>query len=153
MFIWLLLPTHWNYGLYNAASSYRVTEKAKAYLESKLADVKDNSYSLAVAGYALHLANSAKKGEVLKQLESHQISSGDGTVHWTAKREQKGAAQNPTIGGFQPADIEMSSYALLTYMLLEDKERALPIVRWLTAQRNSLGGFSSTQDTVSDQIL
>jgi len=31
---------------------------------------------------------------------------------------------------------------------LGDVERGLPIVRWLTSQRNSLGGFSSTQDTV-----
>ena len=34
-------------------------------------------------------------------------------------------------------------------MLLDDKIRALPIVKWLTAQRNSLGGFTSTQDTAS----
>ena len=26
--------------------------------------------------------------------------------------------------------------------------QALPVVRWLIQQRNSLGGFSSTQDTV-----
>jgi hypothetical protein len=32
-------------------------------------------------------------------------------------------------------------------MLLDDKIHALPIVKWLTAQRNSLGGFKSTQDT------
>jgi len=33
-------------------------------------------------------------------------------------------------------------------MNMIDTERALPIVRWLTAQRNPNGGFSSTQDTV-----
>ena len=49
-----------------------------------------------------------------------------------------------------PADVEMSAYALLSYMIggTGDTKRALPIVRWLTAQRNPAGGFSSTQDTV-----
>jgi len=35
-------------------------------------------------------------------------------------------------------------------MLIDDKIKALPIVKWLTSQRNSLGGFSSTQDTVEE---
>lgn len=127
----------------------RVTEKARLFLESRLADVKADPYALAVASYALHLANSGKKAEALKLLEAHQIVGADGGVHWAAKKEFKGGSQpSPDYFQSQPADIEMSSYALLTYMLLEDKERALPIVRWLTAQRNSLGGFSSTQDTV-----
>lgn len=47
----------------------------------------------------------------------------------------------------QPRDVEMTAYALLTLNKI-DTERALPLVRWLTAQRNPNGGFSSTQDTV-----
>lgn len=47
-------------------------------------------------------------------------------------------------------DVEITSYALLT--LLADKlvevDELLPIVKWLVAQRNSYGGFISTQDTV-----
>ena len=42
----------------------------------------------------------------------------------------------------------MTSYALLTYMVLNDTEKGLPVVRWLSSQRNANGGFSSTQDTV-----
>uniref|UniRef100_A0A915PMF3 Alpha-macroglobulin receptor-binding domain-containing protein n=1 Tax=Setaria digitata TaxID=48799 RepID=A0A915PMF3_9BILA len=48
----------------------------------------------------------------------------------------------------RPADVEMTAYVLLTYMIRDDTEKALPLVRWLTSQRNALGGFSSTQDTV-----
>lgn len=33
-------------------------------------------------------------------------------------------------------------------MKCDDVFQGLPLVRWLTSQRNSLGGFSSTQDTV-----
>lgn len=43
------------------------------------------------------------------------------------------------------AEIEMTAYALLTYTLLGDVATALPVVKWLSQQRNTLGGFSSTQ--------
>jgi hypothetical protein len=48
----------------------------------------------------------------------------------------------------KPVDVETTSYALLTYMTLGDTNKGLPVVRWLTSQRNAFGGFSSTQDTV-----
>ena len=46
------------------------------------------------------------------------------------------------------AEIEMTSYALLA-MLTRDKyspvNDVMPIIRWLTKQRNAYGGFTSTQ--------
>ncbi|VDO83235.1 unnamed protein product [Haemonchus placei] len=48
----------------------------------------------------------------------------------------------------RPVDVETTGYVLLNYMLDGDTERGLPLVRWLTGQRNAYGGFSSTQDTV-----
>lgn len=41
----------------------------------------------------------------------------------------------------------MTAYGLLTYTLLGDVGSALPVVKWLSQQRNALGGFSSTQVT------
>lgn len=46
------------------------------------------------------------------------------------------------------SDVEMTSYALLTYLLTHDLNDALRIVRWLVSQSNSLGAYSSTQNTV-----
>jgi len=43
------------------------------------------------------------------------------------------------------AEVEMTAYGLLTYTLLGDVASALPVVKWLSQQRNALGGFSSTQ--------
>ncbi|KAI1728660.1 a-macroglobulin complement component domain-containing protein [Ditylenchus destructor] len=126
-------------------------EKAKIYLESHISEIKDDPYSLAVCAYALQLANSPKHTEVIKLLEAQQIASNDGNVHWSAKVRPERAATKDTSQYFyqsQPVDIEVTSYALLNYMQLADTEKGLPIVRWLTSQRNSLGGFSSTQDTV-----
>ncbi|XP_062120813.1 alpha-1-inhibitor 3 isoform X3 [Drosophila sulfurigaster albostrigata] len=46
-------------------------------------------------------------------------------------------------------DIEITSYALLTLLEEESPESVLDSIRWLVAQRNSYGGFASTQDTVT----
>ncbi|KAF5913730.1 hypothetical protein HPG69_017506 [Diceros bicornis minor] len=43
------------------------------------------------------------------------------------------------------AKVEMTAYALLTYTLLGDMATALLVVKWLSQQRNALGGFPSTQ--------
>lgn len=48
------------------------------------------------------------------------------------------------------ADVEMTAYALLTYTLLGDVATALPVVKWLSQQRNALGGFSSTQVSLAE---
>lgn len=51
------------------------------------------------------------------------------------------------------AEVEMTAYGLLTYTLLGDVASALPVVKWLSQQRNALGGFSSTQVTNLCYIL
>ena len=54
--------------------------------------------------------------------------------------------------GSGPAlSVEMTSYVLLSLVKLGSKQNmvdARSIVRWLSKQRNSEGGFISTQDTV-----
>jgi CD109 antigen len=49
-----------------------------------------------------------------------------------------------------PATVEMTAYGLLTYLLRgPDKlSDAVSIAKWLIRQRNSYGGFMSSQDTV-----
>lgn len=42
----------------------------------------------------------------------------------------------------------MTAYALLSYLQRGLVTEALPIMRWMVSQRNSNGGFASTQDTV-----
>lgn len=52
----------------------------------------------------------------------------------------------PSIG----LSIEMTAYVILTLLKLgeENLSEALKAVRWISKQRNSEGGFTSTQDTV-----
>ena len=71
----------------------------------------------------------------------------DGLMHW-----EKETPPTPPIWYYRApaADIEMTAYALLTYVVLAEDDsslisQAMPIVKWLTKQRNALGGFASTQ--------
>jgi len=50
------------------------------------------------------------------------------------------------------ANIEATAYGLLALIAGGDITLALPVVKWLSAQRNTLGGFSSTQVHLSHYI-
>ncbi|KAK3751287.1 hypothetical protein QZH41_012192, partial [Actinostola sp. cb2023] len=127
-----------------------------AFVVIALAEVKSSSekiisqdvYALAITAYALKLENSASSAKALLALLRLAIRK-DGTIHWTNTKQNldKSAEFHPY---YRPrsADIEITAYALLTLSLYKDIRNGLPVVRWLSQQRNSLGGYSSTQDTV-----
>ncbi|XP_045410979.1 C3 and PZP-like alpha-2-macroglobulin domain-containing protein 8 [Lemur catta] len=75
----------------------------------------------------------------------------DGVAHWSPTSSwdmDKDAFLSYSDGvsmSVVSAEVEMTAYALLTYTLLGDVAAALPVVKWLSQQRNALGGFSSTQ--------
>lgn len=52
---------------------------------------------------------------------------------------------NPWSSQTLSVDVEMTAYALLTYLQRGLVTEALPIMRWMVSQRNSNGGFASTQ--------
>lgn len=111
-------------------------------------------YTKALLAYAFALAgNQDTKKEILKSLDEAAVKE-DNSVHWTR-------AQKPRVPAdlwYQPqapsAEVEMTAYVLLAYLTTElvptreDLTAAMLIVKWLTKQQNSHGGFSSTQDTV-----
>ncbi|KAL3115041.1 hypothetical protein niasHT_016142 [Heterodera trifolii] len=127
----------------------RVTELTRGYLVSHLADFKEDPYALTLCTYVLHLANSPKKGDVLKMLEGLQTTgTTDGMVHWTkkvsngAKDGTGGAAKND--GGVardtnqyffqpQPADVQDRFHWHLRGFLL----------RYLGGMKADLGGVKA----------
>uniref|UniRef100_A0A452R5E7 PZP alpha-2-macroglobulin like n=1 Tax=Ursus americanus TaxID=9643 RepID=A0A452R5E7_URSAM len=113
-----------------------------------------HSYTKALLAYAFALVgNQDKKREVLNSLDEEAVKE-DNSVHW--ERPQKPRA--PGGHFYQPpapsAEVEMTSYVLLAYLTAqpaptaEELTSAARIVKWITKQQNSQGGFSSTQDTV-----
>lgn len=69
-----------------------------------------------------------------------------GGKHWASNRATTGTASHYSPSS---ADVEMTSYVLMTYMVLystsEVVVQGLPVSRWLVQRRNSRGGFGSTQ--------
>jgi len=52
------------------------------------------------------------------------------------------------MGYITSQDVEMTSYNVLTLIQHERLPEALQAIKWLASQRNSRGGFKSTQDTM-----
>ncbi|XP_069505312.1 C3 and PZP-like alpha-2-macroglobulin domain-containing protein 8 isoform X2 [Ambystoma mexicanum] len=125
--------------------------KAKTFLESNLFSA-DDPYTTALMAYALTLLHSASGSVALRRLNGMAIMQ-DGFTHWSLTGTI--VTDEDTFMGFNDglsqsvvsAEVEMTAYALMTYTLLGDVVSALPVVKWLSQQRNALGGFSSTQDT------
>ncbi|KAM7142499.1 C3 and PZP-like alpha-2-macroglobulin domain-containing protein 8 isoform 2-T2 [Molossus nigricans] len=125
--------------------------RAQHFLESSVALASD-PYISALTAYALTLLRSPAAPMALRKLRNLAITQ-DGVTHWSLTGSQD--RDKDTILSFSDgvsqavvsAEVEMTAYALLTYTLLGDMASALPVVKWLSQQRNALGGFSSTQDT------
>lgn len=118
-------------------------------VDAMSSDMKD-AYTLAITAYALSLVGSAKKVKALAELRKLATEK-DGLMYWQEKQEVSKLNDNPWWRPYyrpRSADIEITAYALLAFSLNKDISVGLAISRWLSQQRNSLGGYSSTQDTV-----
>ncbi|NP_031402.3 pregnancy zone protein precursor [Mus musculus] len=117
-------------------------------------------YTKALLAYAFALAgNKAKRSELLESLNKDAVKEED-SLHW----QRPGDVQKvKALSFYQPrapsAEVEMTAYVLLAYLTSEssrptrdlsssDLSTASKIVKWISKQQNSHGGFSSTQDTV-----
>lgn len=130
----------------NASSKYKhVIEKALNYLKTNIDSVKDN-YSLAIITYAMQLTDDPIREAFLNKLNL-RASKKDRMTFWD-KEIPKDDSNNPW--NFQPksVNVEMSAYALQSYVKAGNIVDAIPIMRWLVTQQNGNGGFLSTQDTV-----
>ena len=79
-----------------------------------------------------------------------------GLVYW--KREDSEYSNQGSVRYWYrapSAEVEMTAYVLLALLAGEEGNvlsEAQPIVQWITAQRNSYGGFSSTQVNLSTHL-
>ncbi|CAB3366518.1 Hypothetical predicted protein [Cloeon dipterum] len=131
-----------------SAGLYRnVINKATDYIGRNLDGRLDDPYAIALATYALQLAGHPLKETAFNLLESKAQSKED--VKWWSKPVPDNDKKNPWRQfKTDPIAVEMTSYALLIYLERGLVRDSLPILKWLVSQRNSNGGFESTQDTV-----
>jgi len=71
----------------------------------------------------------------------------DGTIHWHKDESTTTTSTHwkPSRAQANPVDIEMTAYSLLVMAVKGDFSAGMPIMKWITSQRNANGGFSSTQ--------
>ncbi|XP_017274786.1 CD109 antigen [Kryptolebias marmoratus] len=116
---------------------------ALKYLESKVSGgVIHSNYSLCLVAYALALANSPTAAKALSEL-SRRDDYTDDVMMWTSSAGLSSLDQQPSS-----AQIEMTSYVLLAFFMRGSFIEGISLVKWLSRQRNHLGGFGTTQDTV-----
>ncbi|XP_062547431.1 thioester-containing protein 1 allele R1-like isoform X11 [Armigeres subalbatus] len=106
----------------------------------------DDTYALAIAAYALQLADHSAKDYTLSTLDTK--ASTDEDQKWWNKPIPEDDKKNPWYGKPNSVNVEMSAYGMLAFMEAGLDSDALPIMKWLISQRNDKGGFQSTQDTV-----
>ncbi|ESO98768.1 hypothetical protein LOTGIDRAFT_231162 [Lottia gigantea] len=127
--------------LYFANSMYISIQQLETACETMT-----NIYDLAITAYALYVVGSTKSSNILQKLESLQTTE-DGMVYWEVVIEADRVQYywNPPHKQSSPVNIETAAYVLLTYSKMGEKEKGIPIMKWLLSQQNSNGGYSSTQ--------
>ncbi|XP_077341242.1 CD109 antigen-like [Lithobates pipiens] len=118
-------------------------QKAVQYIENKFDEGIPTTYTLSVVAYALSLANSTKAEAALDKLNSMAITAGD-LKFWSSPS----ATTTNYYGKPRTTDIETTAYALLSFIEQRRFLDVLPVLKWLTQQKSSLGGYGSTQDTI-----
>ncbi|XP_073826156.1 thioester-containing protein 3 [Musca autumnalis] len=119
--------------------------KALDYITKGL-DGSTNLHAMAIGTYVLSKANHNAKVVFLQRLDSMAVNE-DG-LKWWNKTAPPTEAMSPWYNHTRSVNVEITSYAVLTLLenaLIGD---ALPAVKWLMNQRNDLGGFVSSQDSV-----
>ena len=121
---------------------------AVSYLEGRL-DGMEDPYTMAITAYALELSGSQLRGQAYEKLMSMAQEDDNGALYWNGGGppiEPAGTGQ-PRHGN-RSAAIEATGYALLALLGHDDLANASRASKWLVGQRNALGGFGSTQDTI-----
>ncbi|XP_053237251.1 CD109 antigen isoform X1 [Podarcis raffonei] len=116
--------------------------KALDFLEFKLSEGISDNHTLALVTYALSLAKSAEAKralDLLNERSEHQ----EELRFWISQASQLSDSWQP-----QSVDIEVAGYAVLSHAKQQRLLEGIPIMKWLSQQRNHLGGYSSTQDTI-----
>ena len=115
-----------------------------SYLAEAWGDLED-PYVLSIICYVLHLADHPQKDSIFAVLDSLAIKKDD-KKWWEVPLEGFEKA-NPWTALPNSANIEMTSYGLLTALARNQFDDSIPIVNWLLSQQNENGGFASSPDT------
>lgn len=122
----------------------RTIERATDFLNGYIDHIQD-PYSIALTAYVLQLAGQDKNDQYLRRLQVTNRNVYQEKVWWSPRvLKSEEELKRPASA----LDIEITSYALLAALKSYQLQDAAPVIRWLVSQRNSNGGFRSSQDTI-----
>uniref|UniRef100_A0A8C0H2E3 Alpha-2-macroglobulin n=1 Tax=Chelonoidis abingdonii TaxID=106734 RepID=A0A8C0H2E3_CHEAB len=134
--------------------THSVVRSALFCLETAMGQGGNHVYTKALMAYAFALAGKEEKRRALLDSLDKEAVKENGSIHW----QRPGKQPEADIPFYHPrapsAEVEMTSYVLLTYLTTQpapsqdDLSLAAQIAKWISEQQNPNGGFSSTQDTV-----
>ncbi|MCK4937936.1 MAG: alpha-2-macroglobulin, partial [Methanosarcinales archaeon] len=122
-----------------------VLDRTRDYLEDNLDDQSEDPYALALAALVLERLGSDRADDARDMLMDLAKQDENG-MYW----ELEPVVQPMREMYWMPPsskNVEVTAYGAL--VLIEHRDaRANEVLKWISAQRNSLGGYGSTQDTV-----
>ena len=118
-------------------------KEAVDFLVKHLPAKKISLDSLALITYILHLTQNRYQ-DLSNSLPFFNFQRLQTELDESSRFQYKDGEKLPSV------DIETAAYCLLTYLQRGLITKALPIMEWMVAQRNSNGGFRSVQ--VSSQF-
>ncbi|XP_035231579.1 LOW QUALITY PROTEIN: alpha-2-macroglobulin-like [Stegodyphus dumicola] len=112
---------------------------AKNALKCLAADGIPNNYALALYAYATALSREIDTAKQHLKLLDERAVIKDGNKFWETSHKSKSVS------------VEIAGYYVLALLEVNEQNSiptSLPVVKWIAQQRNSNGGFVSTQDTI-----
>ena len=112
---------------------------------------RSDLYSSILATHAASLFRQKFPGDDMEELVSsltEQANTTAGGKFWQLQKQEVECSH--CWWSYRPSSeaVEMTAYMVMTHVLRSELALALDSVKWLGRQRNSQGGFVSTQDTV-----
>ncbi len=111
-----------------ASGPASIVQGAAKYLRDNMSKVQTDPYALAIAALAFAKAGDSTVDTAIDTLLRLAKSDANG-MHW------------------EPYAVETTAYVALA-MIEKQRPQANEAIKWLSLQRNSLGGYGNTQDTV-----
>ncbi|KFM56606.1 Pregnancy zone protein, partial [Stegodyphus mimosarum] len=112
---------------------------AKNALKCLAAEGIPNNYALALFAYATALSKEMDTAKQHLKLLDERAVIKDGNKFWETNHKSKSVS------------VEIAGYYVLALLEVNEQDsipKSLPVVKWIAQQRNSNGGFVSTQDTI-----
>ena len=129
------------------AGEKTASAKAVDYLEKSLESI-DDPYTMALVAYSLELAQSFSKDAAYRKLIG-MVKEDENGMYWEGTSTDIVPTEIKVRNMVRStASIETTAYALMALVLHGDNISANKTAQWLLGQRNALGGYGSTQDTV-----